>query len=220
MYAGPPLPHIQADYSDMHRDTQTQRHARTDACTRVSSHADTLTRRHTRSVLLGAGALCLSPEGPCHRPEWTPCPPTEHDSFRRIVPQACLVPAPATSAGQVVRRVPAWAERVPGRLPTRSQLGPEGSPRQQPLGSEWRFHAAAPGGRPSCAPAGPGMGQACRHPPPPLTPAGPTLAHPSFPRADRAGPLLDLTVGVRVGVYPGLSGWSTRRGGPGVATAT
>ena len=33
-----------------------------------------------------------------------PPAPAEHDSFRRLVPQACLVPVLATSAGQVVRR--------------------------------------------------------------------------------------------------------------------
>lgn len=191
------------------RDTHAQMHVH------VSAHTQTRSPAGTLALCCWELVLCVCPQkDPVTGLNGPPAPRQSMTAPGR------LVPAPATSAGQVVRRVPAWAERVPGRLPTRSQLGPEGSPRQQPLGSEWRFHAAAPGGRPSCAPAGPGMGQACRHPPPPLTPAGPTLAHPSFPRADRAGPLLDLTVGVRVGVYPGLSGWSTRRGGPGVATAT
>lgn len=104
-----------------------------------------------------------------------PPAPTKHDSFRQIVPQACLVPVLATSAGQVVRRVPGLGRTCPGAPADPSQLGPEGSLQQQPFSEEWQFHAAPR--RPSCAPAGPGWARpAGTHP---LSPAGPTLAHPA-----------------------------------------
>lgn len=92
-----------------------------------------------------------------------PPAPTEHDSFRQIVPRACLVPVLATSAGQVVRRVPCLGGMCPGAPADPLPAGP-GRLLRQPLGKEWQFHAAPR--RPSCAPAGPGSGQPCRRPPP------------------------------------------------------
>lgn len=56
-----------------------------------------------------------------------PPAPTEHDSFRQLMPQACLVPVPATSARQVVRRVLGLEEHVQRRRLTPCKLGPEGS---------------------------------------------------------------------------------------------
>lgn len=44
---------------------------------RMHTNTHRLFHTHTHtpySLLLGAGAFCLAPEGPCHRPEWTPCP--------------------------------------------------------------------------------------------------------------------------------------------------
>lgn len=70
--SGPLLPHIHAD---VHRHAQRRTDTHTAACKHASSHAYTPTHRLTPSVLLGAGgAFCLGPEGPCHRPEWAPCP--------------------------------------------------------------------------------------------------------------------------------------------------
>lgn len=123
-----------------------------------------------------------------------PLPRRSNDSSRQIVPRACLVPVLATSAGQVVRRVLAWAERVPGRRPTPSQLGPEGSLWQRPLGREWRFHAAVPRRQALLCPSWARDGSGLQAPTSPH-PAGPTLAHPSLPRAGRAATVLDLTVG-------------------------
>lgn len=163
-------------YSDMHRDTQAQRHTDTgtNACEHVRSHACTLAPR--------LPLRCWEPvpfvwpqKGPVTGLNGPPAP-TQHDSFRQIVPRACLVAVPATRAGQVVRGVPAWAEHVPGRLPPPpSQLGPEGSPGSSPSAENGDFTLPPPGGRPSCAPAGPRLGQACRQQPPlpPLTQQGP-----------------------------------------------
>lgn len=83
-------------------------------------------------LLLGAGwCLCLVPEGPCHKPEWTPCPHT--DSFRAtFVPPGLSGSCPGHQLGS---RGGTWArtEHVQGRRLTPSQLGPEGSLQQQPL---------------------------------------------------------------------------------------
>lgn len=80
--------------------------------------------------------------------------PTEQDSFRRLVsvPQACLVSVLATSAGQVVRRVPgAWAGQCSGPP---ADLFPAG-PRKGPVAVENGNFTPSPGGRPACGPAGP-----------------------------------------------------------------
>lgn len=68
------------------------------------------------------------------------------------MPQACLVPVPATSARQVVRRVLGLEEHVQRRQLTPCKLGPEGSLLQQPLSKEKRFHAGPK--RPSVAQMG------------------------------------------------------------------
>lgn len=196
----------------MHTDRHTEIHARY-----TYTHTLTHSQRHTPySLLLGAGAFCLAPEGPCHRPEWTPCP-TEHDSFRQLMPQAGLVPVLATSAGQVVRRVLGLGGTCPG-APTEPppSWAPEASLQQQPLSREWQFHASPR--RPSSAPAGPGMGQPCRRLPPFSSRTGPDPSNPLHIQV-RIGSLLHL-LAVDTGllseivlyVYTDLRGCPRRKG--------
>lgn len=140
--------------SYIHRHTHT-------GC--IQTHTDSLTP--TRTLL----TLCCWELVPFVWPQKGPVTglngppaPAEQDSFRQLMPQACLVPVLATSAEQVVRRVPGLGKTCPGRPLTPSPLGPEGSLQQKPFSREWQFHAIPR--RPSCAPAGPGIGQPCRHP--------------------------------------------------------
>lgn len=60
---------IHAELTQMYTDIHT------DEC----KHMLSLSLTHTHMLLPLCcwelvGAFCLVPEGPCHRPEWTPCP--------------------------------------------------------------------------------------------------------------------------------------------------
>lgn len=98
----------------MHTDlTQIYTYIHTDEC----KHMLSLSLSHTRSSLSVAGSWLVpfvwSQKGLVTGLNGPPAP-AERDSFRRLVPQACLVLVLATSAGQVVRRDPGPDGTYPG----------------------------------------------------------------------------------------------------------
>ena len=100
----------------MHTEpTQIYTYIHTDECKHMLSLS--LTHTRARSSLSVAGSWLVpfvwSQKGLVTGLNGPPAP-AEHDSFRRLVTQACLVPVLATSAGQVVRRDPGPDGTYPG----------------------------------------------------------------------------------------------------------
>lgn len=110
-------------YTQTHSYRYTHADRHTDACKHMHPHA----RTHTHTGTLTCCCWELVPfVWPLNGPPAT----MEHDSFRRLMPQACLVPVLATSAGQVVRRVPGLGGTCPG-----APLTPPSWARKAPTGS-------------------------------------------------------------------------------------
>lgn len=126
--------------SYIHRHTHT-------GC--IQTHTDSLTP--TRTLL----TLCCWELVPFVWPQKGPVTglngppaPAEQDSFRQLMPQACLVPVLATSAEQVVRRVPGLGKTCPGRPLTPPRWARKAPSSRSPSVENGNF-TPSPGGPPA-----------------------------------------------------------------------
>lgn len=154
-------------------------HIQRDTHRRMQTHADSHIHSHIGSLL----TVCCWELVPFVWPQKGPVTglngppaPTEHDSFRQLMPQACLVPVLATSAEQVVRRVQGLGGTCPEAPADPLPAGPrrlplEAAPQQRMAISRHPQEALL-------CPSWARDGSALQAPTPPH-PAGPTLAHPA-----------------------------------------